>query len=105
MKEIIEGVSKLADEEAERSMIKHPLFNSTHEGYAVIKEEIKEAEDELIDVKTNLEEIWRTVKGNNTELTIKYTKHLKKYAVNLAAESIQVAAMCQKFIDSNLREK
>jgi hypothetical protein len=103
MQELIKSVTKLAEEETERSMIKHPLFNSTHEGYAVIKEEVEESEQELSDVKAQLERVWYFTKLN--EDVNKDMLDLKKYALNLAAEAIQVAAMAQKFIDSNFRSE
>lgn len=98
MKELIESVTKLAEEESTRSMVEHPLFNSTHEGYAVLHEEVEEAEDELNEVKCRMKMLWTDVKNNNKHLST--VKAVKAYAINLAAESIQVAAMAQKFIDS-----
>lgn len=55
-------------------MNKYPLFNSCHEGYAVILEE--------------LDELWDEV------------KKCKHDAKNLKAEALQVAAMAIKFIIS-----
>lgn len=104
MQEIIEGVEKLAYEELERANSKFGMFHSTHEGYAVIKEEIEEVADELEDVVNYLNDIWRNVKEDN-ELDLVGIKIMKKHAINLAAESIQTAAMAQKFIDSNLGGK
>ena len=101
MKELILDVKVLVDEEAERSMIKHPLFNSTHEGYAVIKEEIEEAAEELQDIDVNLEIMWNVIKNN--EKTDNYIYRIKEHAILLAAEAIQVAAMAQKFIDSEVK--
>lgn len=100
MKELIESVKFLVNEEAERSMVNHPLFNSTHEGYAVIKEEVEEAAEELENVNFSLSSIWRNVKINDKENAIKHAGCLKDFAIKLAAESIQVSAMAQKFIDS-----
>jgi len=100
MKELIRDVKILAGEEATRSMIKHPFFNSTHEGYAVIKEEIEETEEELKFVNIQLNIVWAYIKGNRNENVRVHMKSLKTSAINLAAEAIQVAAMAQKFIDS-----
>jgi len=98
MKELKEAVSKLVGEELERSMIKFPLFNSPHEGYGVLKEEIEETADELAYVNKHLNIAWDKIKENkDAKNTIFY---LKQYAINLAAESIQVAAMCQKYLNS-----
>lgn len=103
MQEIIEGVEKLAYEELERANSKFGMFHSTHEGYGVIKEEIEEVEYELSKVKYEMAILWNNIKNN--ELDLLGIKIMKRHATNLAAESIQVAAMCQKFIDSNLGGK
>ena len=105
MQEIIEGVEKLAYEELERANVKFGTFHSTHEGYAVIKEEIEEAADELEDIATYLSDMWRGVKGDSVGVTRNYALYIKQTAVRLAAESIQVAAMAQKFIDSSKQWK
>lgn len=57
--------------EVNRAKEKYPFdFSSTHEGYAVIKEEV--------------DEMWDEIKRNNTELAVK--------------EAIQVAAMAIRFV-------
>jgi hypothetical protein len=57
-----------------RASKKYPKFNSTHEGYAVLKEEV--------------DELWDGVKANKG---VKGNKYLRK-------EAIQVAAMAVRFI-------
>ena len=98
MKELIKDVTKLVNEELERTMKNYPLFNSKHEGYAVIKEEIDEASDELQNININLEIMWNVIKNNKN--TNNFIYRLKDHAGLLAAEAIQVAAMAQKYIDS-----
>jgi hypothetical protein len=62
--------------EYNRSTIKHiPFFRSTHEGYAVIKEE--------------LEELWEEIKKDNYE--------------NIDKEAVQLCAMALKFLLSNFK--
>lgn len=61
-------------EELQKSMTKYPLFNSAHEGYAVILEE--------------LDELWDEVKKREPDVK------------NMRAEAVQVAAMAMKFIIS-----
>ena len=100
MKELIESVKVLVQEEGTRSMIEHPLFNSTHEGYAVIKEEVEESTDELKYINEELNSIWHHTKNNRQDMALNHMKSLRADAINMAAESIQVAAMAQKFIDS-----
>lgn len=96
----ITNIEKLVQIEFKEANIVHPLFHSTHEAYGVIKEEVEETEQELIAVKENLKQFWELVKvdcyGENQ------LKCMKSYAMNVAREAIQVAAMCQKALDSGL---
>jgi len=63
------------EEEYLQASKKYPKFNSTHEGYAVIKEEV--------------DELWDLVKANKG---LKGNSELKK-------EAIQIAAMAIRFIE------
>ena len=100
MKELKLQVEILAQEELKRSMVKFPLFNSTHEGYAVIKEELEETADEMAYAEGNIRCVWTHLKKNRQENAIEYIKELKESAINLAAEAIQVSAMASKFLES-----
>lgn len=104
MNSVKQDVEKLVQEELESANQRFPMFRSDHEGYAVIKEEIEESEQALENTKVYLRLLWIGVKENLVhERNIKY---LKRYAEELACEAIQVAAMAQKFIDSQKeREK
>ncbi|MBX4259767.1 hypothetical protein KTC96_24895 (plasmid) [Clostridium estertheticum] len=98
MKELVGQVNKLVIEEKTRVMLEHPLFFSRHQGYAILKEEIEEAEDELKVVKQMLEDSWLNVRRNITPY--RSILAIRNCSINLAAEAIQVAAVAQKFIDS-----
>ena len=100
MKELIESAEKLVNEELERANIKFPMFNSPHEGYAVIKEEIEEASNEIRETNCFLTDLWYGIKRNESDLK-EYSQQIKNRATLLACEAIQVAAMAQKFIDSS----
>jgi hypothetical protein len=101
MKELIESVEKLIPEELVRANEEFGSeFNSMHEGYAVIKEEIEEAQAELVNVIDDLDEIWDFIKSNNNEDALEIAKSLKQSAILLACESIQIAAMAEKYIRS-----
>jgi hypothetical protein len=76
-------------------------FNSTHEGYAVLKEEVEESEEELERIKSKLNIVWGAVRRD--EFPSESIHLLKLHAELLACEAIQVAAMAQKFI--NLADK
>lgn len=75
----------------------NPPFNSTHEGYAVLKEEIEEARGELAEVEVCLDLLWGHVK-HDSDRAYDYAERVEQYAVRLAAEAIQVAAMAEKFL-------
>ena len=72
---------ELAEKEYERSNKLYPMFHSTHEGYAVIKEEV--------------DELWDAIKGE---------KGIKP-DIFQRAEVIQIMAMCIKFMESWPEEK
>jgi len=89
-------LEKVADEELEMANKNNPpLFNSPHEGYAVILEEVEEAEADLIYSKLKLKNAWGEIKmDDNPKHCI---EELCNYALYGASELIQVAAMCKKF--------
>lgn len=104
MNAVEKDVELLVEKELKSANEKFPSFASAHEGYAVIKEEIEEASEELDNCKDAFEDMWKEIKGNNTKEQTICAKVLYCQAKNLACEAIQVAAMAQKLIDS-LEEK
>jgi rRNA-processing protein FCF1 len=99
MNVVQDEVNELIKKELKAANEKFPLFNSNHEGCAVIKEEVEEAEECIYNVNVALKEVWNNTKSN---CVIDYDiEALKSEAINGAIELIQVAAMAQKFIDSN----
>lgn len=93
----LDWVELLACKELEEANKKHPAFHSTHEGYAVILEEVEEAEEALGEVKRWTEYLWKNVRSDKT---LDGLDELYSEAMNLATEAIQVAAMVLKFKDS-----
>ena len=107
MNAVKSDVEKLVQKELESANRRFPMFRSDHEGAAVIYEEIQEAEYELECTKDRFQELWHSVKNNlSSEWIVDVNKVIENRAKNLACEAIQVAAMAQKFIDSQKeREK
>ena len=93
-KDIIES---LAAEELVDANTKHePRFNSPHEAYAVIKEELEEMQFEVNLCEGHFAEMWKSVKTDEDTYTKLQLKALKKRAIFAAQEAIQVVAMCDK---------
>ena len=107
MKEIRSDVEKLVKKELDSANQRFPMFRSDHEGYAVIKEEYEEAECELAYIKDRVAGLWNSVKHDlSAEWITEINATIMNRSVNLACEAIQVAAMAQKFINSQKeREK
>ena len=104
MNAVKQEVENLVQKELESANQKFPLFRSDHEGAAVIFEEIEECKINQTSIETVFSYLWKYVKRDMMDINL--IKGLKKEAINLACEAIQVAAMSQKFIDSKKeREK
>ena len=105
MNAVKEDVEKLVQKELVSANQRFPMFRSDHEGAAVILEEIEETHSEMLDMELNYKSLWQTIKENFIN-TASYAELIFDDAINLACEAIQVAAMAQKFIDSQKeREK
>ena len=67
-------IAALMAKEVQRAREKYPAFNSRHEGYAVLLEEV--------------DELWEEVKKNNLNLSVE----------DMRKEAIQIGAMAIRFI-------
>lgn len=76
-----------------------PLFASMHEAAAVIAEERDEAAEAMKTVCDHFDMAWRLIK-NNSELSLQCITRMKFAAEELAVEACQVAAMCEKAVQS-----
>lgn len=109
MNAVKKDVESLVVKELNSANEQFPLFASLHEGYAVMLEEVEEAEEDMEHLKEAMKTMWVRIRRNN--LYGKYDKasdvlmeSIKTIAVHLACEAIQVAAMAEKMIVSE-REK
>lgn len=74
-------------------------YNSLHEGYAVLKEEVEEAGDKLKAITFHLDVFWRMVKHNEEKAGKKTIALLADDAKQLALEAVQVCAVCNKILN------
>ena len=98
MNAVKEDVENLVQKELESVDQKFPVFHSDYEGAAVILREIDNAKLQMVRTKERFENVWSFVKHESYSKEL--AMDLKHCAIGLACSAIQVAAMAQKFIDS-----
>lgn len=97
MSTIVHPVNLLVDTEYERAAQLHgAVFASPHEGYGVIAEELQEAVTEIERAQAVMYQLLKAIHEENAKAILDMADCIRDMVVNAAAESIQVAAMCQK---------
>lgn len=89
-------IQALVYEELKEANEKYPLFHSDHEAYAVTKEEIEECTEALECLQNYKQVMWKRIREDKD--IEKWMTLAQRQAMNLAAEAIQVAAMCYKAV-------
>lgn len=74
-------------------------YNSAHEGYAVLKEKVDEARDEMIEVKNGLYNMWCKIRLDSSRK--KEVESIREHAEKLALEAVQICAVCEKILKDN----
>lgn len=102
MKKLMKAVEYCTTQELKMANIEFPMFHTDHEGVAIIEEEICETETEMQNMINafNVLKIERVYGDMIDDEKKEVAEVLKISAQHLACESLQVAAMAQKFIDS-----
>lgn len=100
--ELIQESIKLELENIKRNYGEN--YNSAHEGYAVLLEEVEEVEECLRYIRNDIKILWERVKNNFKDLeNIDKSAELLMVGVNakqLAEEAVQVAAVAEKFVQT-----
>ena len=101
MNKLIEEVSELTQREYERAAQSHgPINHSTHESYAVLKEECEEARDETLLTELYLDKYWKSVRQDDYREQVENLEVLFNKALLAACEYIQTAAMALKGLET-----
>lgn len=98
--ELMKKIEALTTEECNKGLKEHGTFNSPHEGYAIIKEEVEEAQEDLVEAIDNLNHAWNAIRNDNNFTAGESIYQLKTKALMAASELVQVAAMAQKYGES-----
>ena len=96
---MIDCIELLVKNELARAMEQYGKFNSVHEAYAVIKEEIEELKEQVQFAENSFNALWHYVKNDNYNDMAKCADSIIKYGIQIAAEAIQVAAMGKKLME------
>lgn len=97
MNKAMEKLPQLVLEELAEANKVNPPFHSAHEGYAVILEEREESAAAFERMDQVLGDIWGYIKQDDNAMARNFAIALESYALEVAAEAIQVAAMARKF--------
>ena len=92
-KDLIEQAVKI---EYENACSYGEVYNSEHEAWAVIKEEIEESKEQLDMLESYHSMIWNLIKLNKKDKDF-YLNNIERHARNMVAEGCQVLACVQKF--------
>jgi hypothetical protein len=102
-------IKELISDEISNAVLKHGEFNSEHEAYSVIMEELEELEEELIDIRMYFDAIWPIIRGqepiSGLETLEKISVFGTRKSIKLIEEAIQVAAMFSKLKDIKSENK
>ena len=73
-------------------------YHSLHEGYAVLLEEVEEAEKDLEYIKAHGAMMWDDVKDDNEDFVKASARAIAINAVELAKEAVQIGAVARKIL-------
>ena len=100
MEELLDEVEQAMKNELGRANKKHPLFNSLHQAYGVIAEELDEAKESFKYAEEAFDKFFMCMRKDHYNSACDYLEDIRASAIDCAAEMVQVAAMAKKAIDS-----
>lgn len=88
-------LAELAGEELAEADKIYKQFSSPHEGWAVIKEEVDEADESFDDLEASMDILWCGIR-HDMDREEQDAESVFHSALLVAAECVQVMAMCTK---------
>lgn len=95
-----EQIEKLVDEELDRANAKFPQFASRHEGWAVLREEVLKAKEEMdiVNALSGEDRMFSAIMGKWQRTSDQdFNIGIYKHTILAITELVQVAAMCKKY--------
>lgn len=96
---------KAIEDELENACSFGALYNSSHEGFAVLQEEIDEMEDEKEDFNSEKNLLWIAIKKNRFDLQYKDLIKMEIHAFKMLKENLQICAVIKKLKKTLENEK
>ena len=92
-------IARLICDEYDDIITNHGTFNTDHEAYAVLKEEVEETGEELDAIDAEMVIIWHDIREDKD--INEHAERIYQYAISLIQEAVQVAAVALKAKYSN----
>lgn len=99
------------EKEKNSAIENHGFFNSDHEFWAVLKEEVEELQEESIFCLKRIDEMWEAIRNSDLlymmqdeEKRKRTIKTLKNSAINAACEAVQVVAVIDKYLEGESKK-
>lgn len=96
-------IEALVEDELDRIIQEHGLFADDHHAWAVIKEEIDEAYEDIIELEKNHAFWWKRIREDDYD-TLDVVDEIEKYAIEAIKELVQVIACCRKYKQGHLKQ-
>lgn len=93
-------IEELTAETLAKSNCSYPAFRNLHEAYAVIKEELEEADEEREFTQGFFNELWYAVRQDDIQKATQTAQHISTYLTLQICELLQAKAMAEKLIQS-----
>ena len=97
--EILVAIAK----EKEVAIENYGYFHSDHEFYAVMREEVEELQEESVCIVEMMGRLWDMIRADET-LNRDKLEMIREMAIDAACETIQVAAVIDKYLEGRATE-
>jgi hypothetical protein len=92
---LMEAMASLSKQQKFMAIEKYGHFHNIHEFFAVLKEEMEEAENDFSKINTQSKIMWLEIKKD--ESIDNHVNEVHKLTFNCIKELIQVMAVCDKY--------